>query len=183
VLLTGLAVGVAVAEPASPLERYRERYRQTAVIADDALAAVRRRAEPGSAIEVRSTDVLVFTAPAVVAHLEREGYHVIVGHDAARDVWGSHRTYGTPALLLLVTDDPAAAASVPGLGLVTTVDLLTPEQRRTYQRLPPPERCRVLGATGAESSSTPSERRGCRQRTELAPLDRHVGIWIGPPPP
>lgn len=177
-LLAALAVGVAAGEADTPFVEYRERYARTAVVADEALAAVRRAAPPGRHVEVRWQGALVFTVPAVVADLERAGYHVLVDV-GSESVWGDHRTPGAtrPDLLLLLTDDPAAGPDTD-LRRVARVDMLSPEQRVTYEGLPPPERCQPVSAPG---DGTAEERRTCRRRSELAADDRHVEIFIGGP--
>jgi hypothetical protein len=179
-----LAVVVAAGETATPFRRYRDEFAQTAILSDRSLAAVRRQAPPGSRVEVTSMAENVFVYPAVVADLERAGFHALV---QAGDVWGSHRLAGRtrPDVRLVLAGDPEAAqAADAGLRRVTTVDMLTPEERREYTILEPLERrCAAIYATAwsaPSSSSTPDERESCTRRSELARSDRQVSVLIGP---
>jgi len=187
-LATGLAVGfvavaVAAGELATPFEEYRENYRQTAIVADATFVAVDAELASGSTVEVVSGGRVVFTAPAVVAELERAGYGVLI--DAGEGaVWGGHRTPGAgrPDLIVLVTteDRPAEADS---LRRVATVDMLTPEQRRTWESLPAERRCAEIEADTADADAPMAEVERCRTRAELSRLDHLITVWIGPPSP
>lgn len=181
--ITVLAVGVAAGEVGNAFSSYRQQYRRTAVVAQESLGAVRRAPGRGRTVEVRSSGALVFTVPAVVAALERSGYHVLIDESAGA-VWGGHRDpdRSQADLLLVVTDEAGPREGADQLRRAATVDLLTAEQRRTLRTLPSKAYCAAdrFGVGEARAGLDRTER--CRRRSELAPLDRRAGIWIGPAP-
>lgn len=179
-----LSVAVSAGEAAAPFRRYRERSTQTAVLSDQALAAVRRQARPGSRVEVSYTAANVFVMPAVVAELERTGFATLV--DPA-NVWGRERRVGSgPADLRLVLahDLDAARRMDPDLRLAATVPMLTSAEREEYESLAPlaPLCTRIerTPLTDAERRGPDEDREACARRAVLARNDRTVWVLLGP---
>lgn len=177
-----LAVGVAAGEVSTPFEEYRERYRQTAIVATRAVDAIRGR-RPSGPVEVRYTGGAVFTVAAVIGELERAGYTVT--NDAGQGtVWGTHRLPSRDEpLVMFVTDELDALPGDPSFRRVATVDKLTPEQRRSYRAVTVSiERCAELARAtyvGEPLQASPAEVEGCRRRAVLGPLDGTTYVSLG----
>lgn len=186
-LFGAVAVGVSVGETGTPFREYREKYQQTSVVADEVVSAVGKRVAAPSVVEVKPRGAVVFSVAAVVGELERSGYDVTIenGEGAA---WGGHRRPGTrEADVTAVLADSLDFASPPSANLerVTSVDKLTPEQRRDYQALAPlSSRCdelaRALNA-GEDTAASTAELDQCRRLSELKLLDGKFYILIGRP--
>lgn len=184
-----LAVAVSAGETATPFAQFQREFSQSGLAAERTVAEVQDRAAPGSDVEVRFLSSVSFNVASVVAGLERAGYRTFVEHGSGT-VWGGHRQPGrtSPDLVVLVTDeDPSAArAANPDMRLVTTVDLLVPEERREYEALEPSaSRCVELNFaafTGTGGRATTAEADSCRRRHELVRNDRALSVLIGTGP-
>lgn len=182
VALAALAVWVAAGQTGTAFASYRQEFHQTGVLADEALAAVQSRARPGSTVEVQSDGTLVFDLPAVVADLERAGYHVVV-EDGAGSVWGAHRVSdrADADLVVLVKGESTATPPAPELRRVAAVDMLTSEQRRTHGSLPSVEFCDSLDLLSDQPRPVSEQVvEQCILRSQLAQDDRLVEVWVGP---